>query len=94
MKQQQSQKKDPPRPNAELGENQGEGNVEAGRHYNEKTRDFVESGEVDDAARRATPQSSQESEDLRRAEEQGRSHAKEEDPALRRGGSDKPDRQR
>lgn len=63
---------------------QGEGNREADRRYREKTRDFVESGQVDEAARKAAPQSQQEAEALRRAEEEGRSRAKEEDPALRR----------
>jgi len=65
--------------------NQGEGNKEADRHYRDKTRDFVESGRVDDAARRASPQSSQEAEEMRRAEEEGRSRAKEEDPLLHKG---------
>jgi hypothetical protein len=62
--------------------NQGEGNREADRHYREKTRDFVESGRVDEAARRARPESSQEAEELRRAEDEGRGRAKEEDPLL------------
>ena len=67
--------------------NQGEGNKEADRHYREKTRDFVESGRVDDAARRSAPTSAEEAEELRRAEEEGRSRAREEDPALRPGES-------
>jgi hypothetical protein len=70
--------------------NQGEGNKEADRHYREKTRDFVESGRVDDAARRSAPTSAEEAEELRRAEEEGRSRAREEDPALR-GGESKED---
>ena len=75
--------------------NQGEGNKEADRHYREKTKEFVDSGRVDEAARRAKPQSEQEAEELRRAEAEGRSHAKEEDPLLRRGaqgGQAAPDR--
>ena len=67
--------------------NQGEGNKEADRHYREQTRDFVESGRVDDAARRSAPTSSEEAEEMRRAEEEGRSRAREEDPALRRSES-------
>ena len=74
--------------------NQGEGNKEADRHYRDKTRDFVESGRVDEAARRSAPTSAQEAEELRRAEEEGRSRAKEEDPALRRGGSNEGGSQR
>jgi hypothetical protein len=73
--------------NAQPEGNQGEGNKEADRHYREKTRDFVESGRVDDAARRSAPTSAEEAEELRRAEEEGRSRAREEDPALRRGES-------
>ena len=67
--------------------NQGEGNKEADRHYREKTRDFVESGRVDDAARRSAPTFAEEAEELRRAEEEGRSRAREENPALRPGES-------
>jgi hypothetical protein len=74
--------------------NQGEGNKEADRHYREKTRDFVESGRVDEAARRSAPTSADEAEELRRAEEEGRSHAKEEDPALRQDGTGKGSSQR
>jgi hypothetical protein len=37
--------------------NQGEGNKEADRHYREKTKEFVDSGRVEEAARRAKPQS-------------------------------------
>jgi hypothetical protein len=66
--------------------NQGEGNREADRHYRDKTRDFVESGRVDDAAQKASPSSREEADELRRAEEAGRSRAKEEDPAVKRGG--------
>jgi hypothetical protein len=66
-------------------DNQGEGNREADRNYREATRDFVESGKVDDAARKANPQSAEEADEMRRAEREGRSHAKEEDPALKRG---------
>lgn len=65
--------------------NQGEGNREADRHYRERTRDFVESGRVEEAARKARPESQREADEMRRAEETGRERAKEEDPAIRRG---------
>lgn len=63
---------------------QGEGNVVAGRRYDQAQREFVESGRVDDAARRAAPQNAREAEQMESAEQEGRAHAKGEDPALRR----------
>lgn len=83
--QQQAGKQQPPLADEQLGQNQGEGNVEAGRHYNRDTREFVQSGQVERAARDAAPQSQQESDAMRSAEEEGRAHAKGEDPALQRG---------
>lgn len=65
---------------------QGEGNVVAGRRYDQAQREFVESGRVDDAARRAAPENNREAEEMESAEQEGRAHAKGEDPALRRGG--------
>jgi hypothetical protein len=67
---------------------QGEGNYTAARHYNEATKRYVEEGKVDAAAAAAQPGSAQEERDLESAEEEGKSHAKEEDPALRRPGRD------
>lgn len=55
---------------------QGEGNYEAGRRYDEKAREFAKSGKVDQAARDAAPKDAAEAEELRRAEAEGRSHAK------------------
>ncbi len=65
---------------------QGEGNRDADRHYREHTREFVESGRVDEAAKKAREESSDED---ARAEEQGRRRAKEEDPEVHRD-YDKP----
>ena len=61
----------------------GEGNYKASREYNEKTKQFVESGKVDKAARDAAPQDDAEASQLERAEAEGRRRAKDEDPALR-----------
>ena len=61
---------------------QGEGNYDAARRYDKAQRDFVESGQVDDAARKAKPKNAEE---LRRAEQEGKSRAKDEDPAVSRG---------
>ena len=59
-----------------MAKNQGEGDREAARHYDEKTREFVESGKVDRAAHEA--------ESDPEAEEEGKSRAKEFDPEVHR----------
>ncbi len=58
---------------------QGEGNYEATRRYDKSAREFVESGSVDDAAAAAPPETAEEAEEMKRAEEIGRSHSKGED---------------
>jgi len=66
-------------PTAGLGDNsqvQGEGDYESDRRYTESVQDFVESGKVDAAARDARPATQQEAQDMRRAEQEGASHAK------------------
>lgn len=60
----------------------GEGNYKASRDYNERTKRFVESGKVDEAAQDSAPRSAEEAAEMQDAEQIGRSHAKEEDPAL------------
>jgi hypothetical protein len=72
----------------------GEGNREADRHYRERTRKFVESGRVEEAAEKAGEQDPAEAAD---AEAKGKERAREEDPEVRRnydrptgGGSGKP----
>jgi hypothetical protein len=62
--------------------NQGEGDTEAARRYNEGQQQFVESGAVNDAARRAAPRSNQEANELLQAEQTGRRKAKAEDPTV------------
>jgi len=62
----------------------GEGNYAASRDYNERTKRFVESGQVEQAARDAAPDSEAEALQLAAAEAEGKRHAKEEDPALSR----------
>lgn len=59
----------------------GEGDREADRHYRERTRKFVESGKVEEAAEKA---GEQDPEEAREAEEKGRARAKEEDPEVHR----------
>jgi len=58
---------------------QGEGNYDATRRYDKAAGDFAKSGKVDDAARAAQPRDAKEAEELRRAEQAGRSHSKGED---------------
>ncbi len=61
--------------------NQGEGDRESAERYNEATREFVESGKVEEASERVAGQDPREAESSERA---GRERAKEEDPALHR----------
>jgi hypothetical protein len=63
----------------------GEGNYAASKQYNEATRKFVQSGKVDEAARKAAPGNAREAEEMRRAEDAGKRRAKEEDPELFEG---------
>lgn len=67
------------RPNegARHQKNEGEGNKTAARQYNKDQRDFVKSGQVDKAAAEAEKAvDGPEREELERAEDKGRSHAK------------------
>ena len=55
---------------------QGEGNYTAGRRFDEAQEKFAQSGQVDEAARNAAPQSEAEREAMKKAEEEGRRHAR------------------
>jgi ribosomal protein L2 len=57
----------------------GEGNYKASREYNEATKNFVDSGKVDDAAKAAKPKDQKDATEMRRAEEKAKSHSKGED---------------
>ncbi len=71
----------PPHDQARQGgkhKNEGEGNRTAARQYNKDQREFVKSGRVDRAASEAAEAvSGDQKDDLQRAEEAGRSKAKE-----------------
>lgn len=69
---------------------EGEGSRTAARQYNKDTREFVESGRVEQKAREAAQASPAEEAEMKKAEKEGQSHAKEEDPALHRD-YNKPD---
>ena len=62
---------------------EGEGSYSGSKDYNERTRKFMESGKVDEAARKAQPKNEGEKNEMQKAERIGKEHAKDEDPALR-----------
>jgi hypothetical protein len=62
------------------GKNEGEGNRTAARHYNEGAQKTARKGKQPEAA----PRSDEERKEMERAEEAGRSRAKELDPAVDR----------
>ena len=61
--------------------NQGEGDRESAKRYNEDTQEFVESGKVEEAAKKAGQGDKKE---MERAEQAGKDRAKELDPAVDR----------
>lgn len=70
--------------------NEGEGNRTAAKEYNKSQKDFAKSGKVEDAAKKAREAvEGSEGEELREAEEKGRSQARETDPAVTRDKSDR-----
>jgi hypothetical protein len=62
---------------------EGEGSYTGSKDYNERTKKFVDSGKVDEAARQAQPRSEEERQAMQKAERVGKERAKDEDPALR-----------
>jgi hypothetical protein len=63
---------------------EGEGSYTGTKDYNQRTKKFVESGKVDQAAHDAEPKSEEEKRAMQKAERIGKEHAKGEDPALRK----------
>lgn len=55
---------------------QGEGDYEAARKYDKDAEAFAKSGKVDEAARDAAPETPAEADAMKKAEEEGKSHAK------------------
>ena len=55
---------------------QGEGNYAAARRHRESVEQFIDAGKVQTAAENAAPADAAEAEELRAAEEEGKSHAK------------------
>ena len=61
-------------------ENEGEGNKTAARRYNTDQQEFVKDGKVDEAAKKARDAlEGKEGDELEKAEEEGRSRAREAD---------------
>ena len=71
------------RKNQPHDEVEGEGSYTGSKDYNQRTKKFVESGKVEDAARNAEPKSEEEKHAMQKAERMGKERAKGEDPALR-----------
>lgn len=63
---------------------QGEGNYSAARRHRASVRKFIQSGQVEEAARTAEPKTPVEEEALFEAERAGEERSKGEDPALDR----------
>ena len=63
---------------------EGEGSYKGSKDYNERTKKFIDSGKVDQAARDAEPRSTEEAHQMEKAERIGKKHAKGEDPALKK----------
>ena len=55
---------------------EGEGSYTGSKDDNERTKKFVDTGKVDEAARKAKPRSKKEALEMKRAEEEGKKHAK------------------
>jgi hypothetical protein len=55
---------------------EGEGSYSGTQDYNERTRKFMDQGKVDEAARRAEPQSEEERQAMQKAERIGKQRAK------------------
>ena len=54
----------------------GEGNYQATRDYNQRTKEYLESADVEKDAHEAAPRDESEARDLKQAEQQGKRHAK------------------
>jgi hypothetical protein len=72
--------------------NQGEGDREAARRFNEDQKRFVDAGRAPEAARKAAPRDAAEKAGLERAETEGRSRAKGEHPTVPGANAGRPRR--
>ena len=56
---------------------EGEGSYTGTKNYNERTKKFIDSGKVEEAARKAKPTSKKEADEMKQAEKEGKKHAKQ-----------------
>jgi hypothetical protein len=63
---------------------EGEGSYTGSKDYNQRTKKFVDSGKVDEAARKAEPETEEERQAMQKAERLGKQRAKDEDPTLKK----------
>jgi hypothetical protein len=71
------------KPSENQNQVEGEGSYKGSKDYDERTKKFVDSGRVEQAARDAEPKSTEEAHSMEKAERLGKEHAKGEDPALK-----------
>ena len=67
-----------------MGKVQGEGDYESAKKFDDEEAAFAKSGRVDQAARDAEPKSQAEADEMKKAEETGKSRSKGEDLSLRK----------
>jgi len=70
-----------------MGKVQGEGDYKSAKKFDDDEAAFVKSGRVDRAARDAEPKSQAEADEMKKAEETGRSRSKGEDTSARKPAS-------
>jgi hypothetical protein len=63
---------------------QGEGDYQAAKRFRKRSEEYVANNDIEKAALRAAPETSEEAEAMKAAEAAGMKRAKGEDPALRR----------
>ena len=68
---------------------QGEGDYDAARRYDKSVEQFAKSGKVEPAAKAAAPKSKEEADELKQAEETGKSHSKGEGEGAMKGSKPK-----
>jgi hypothetical protein len=67
-----------------MGKVQGEGDYESAKRFDDDEVAFVKSGRVDKAARDAEPKSQVEADEMKKAEEIGKSRSKGEDASAKK----------
>ena len=64
------------KPAAEGEQQMGEGSYEATRDYQQRTKEYLKKADIEADAEAAKPRSEEEARELKKAEEEGRSHSK------------------